>query len=308
MDVERTAIGPMLLVAVDQFESPPLVRDPWAARILPPSWRVPLALCRFGAVRRMLRAVSDKSAPGAWTSLLCRKRYIDDLLREAAGNGLDAVVIVGAGLDTRAYRVDELAGAAIWEVDLPANIEAKSAALRRCFGRIPPTVTLLAMDLDTDDLAEWLANSGFDANMRTFFVLESVTMYLREVAVRRTLQSMAACAVRSRLGFTYFRKDFVDGQCLYGARDSYQRFVVRKGLWKFGIDPRGVADLLVETGWRETEQGEDHRGRPGSREPAPAASVWCGFDRGVLGDRGPSAGHRDADAQRGGDDGRPADA
>ena len=74
--------------------------------------------------------------------------------RKAAQEGLDVVVIVGAGYDTRAYRVTELAGLPIWEVDLARNIAAKNEALERCFGRIPPNVTLVPVDLATDNLTE----------------------------------------------------------------------------------------------------------------------------------------------------------
>ncbi|MCG7609027.1 MULTISPECIES: SAM-dependent methyltransferase [Mycobacterium] len=253
MDVEATALGPTMLVAIDQYSSVPLVHDPYAGRMLPLAWRIPLWLCRFSAVRRALVAASDRSGPGAWISLLCRKRYIDDALRRAAQHGLDAIVIVGAGLDTRAYRVAELAGVPVWEIDLPANIAAKTRALHRCFGHIPANVTLVPMDLAADDLPEQLVNSGFDPTMRTFFIWESVTMYLAEPAVRKTLQSLARCATESRLVFTYFLRDFVDGQAMYGAQAAYQRFVTKKGLWVYGIDPADVAGLLGEYGWQQTE-------------------------------------------------------
>ncbi len=252
--VERTAIGPTMLVAIDQHEHRPILDDRWAARILPRGWRVPIALSRWGMARRAMIAVSDKSAPGAWASLLCRKRYIDDLARTAAREGLDGLVIVGAGYDTRAYRVPELAGLPIWEVDLAHNIAAKAQALRRCFGAIPPRVTLVPVDLETDNLTEQLIANGFDTAMRTFFVWASVTMYLADRVVRETLRQMADCAPGSRLAFTYFRRDFVDGVALYGADAAYERFVVKQKLWTFGLNPDDVSDLLAEYGWRETEQ------------------------------------------------------
>ncbi|KWX25831.1 methyltransferase [Mycolicibacterium wolinskyi] len=252
--VERTAIGPTLIVAIDQHEDPPLVPDPWAQRILPRPWRIPLTLSRFGPVRRAMVAATEQSVPGGWASLLCRKRYIDDLLREAAGRGLDAVVLLGAGYDTRAYRVAELAGMRIWELDLPANIAAKTQALRRCFGRIPANVTLLSVDLETDDVLDQLCRNGFDSNMRTFFVWESVTMYLPDAVVRRTLDSLSGSPVGSCLAFTFFRKDFVDGSNLYGADRAHQKFVAEHGLWKFGVNPDELGGILAEYGWRQIEQ------------------------------------------------------
>lgn len=199
-------------------------------------------------------SATEKLIPGGWISLQCRKRYIDDLLREAVRQGLDAVVILGAGYDTRGYRVDELAGVPVWEVDLPDNIAIKEQALRRCFGRTPPDVTLVPVDFEADDLMDCLSRSGFDTDMRTFFVWESVTMYLSEASVRRTLRALGRSTAGSRLAFTHFRGDFVDGTALHGADAAYQKFVVNRGLWTFGVNPAEVPALLGEYDWHVVEQ------------------------------------------------------
>ena len=81
--VQRTALGPTLIVALDQYSDPPVVPDPWAARILPQRWRIPVRLGRSHAIRRSMIAATEKSVPGGWASLLCRKRYIDDAVGEA---------------------------------------------------------------------------------------------------------------------------------------------------------------------------------------------------------------------------------
>ena len=74
--------------------------------------------------------VTAKRIPGGWAAFLCRKRYVDDQLVNAVTEGIDAVVILGAGYDTRAYRLPELAGIPVCEVDLPGNVARKAAALR----------------------------------------------------------------------------------------------------------------------------------------------------------------------------------
>jgi methyltransferase (TIGR00027 family) len=97
---------------------------------------------------------------------LSRKRYVDDQLVSAVAKGIDAVVILGAGYDTRACRLPELAGIPVCEVDLPGNIARRAAALRRCFGRVPPDIRLLAVDFETDSLAERLGRIGFGPDKR----------------------------------------------------------------------------------------------------------------------------------------------
>jgi methyltransferase (TIGR00027 family) len=251
---DGTALGPMVIVAVDQFESAPLVRDPLAGRLLPASGRAAVALTRWPPLRRAMVSATEKKAAGLWASMLCRKRYLDDQLLDAAAGGLDAVVILGAGFDTRAYRLPELRGIPVCEVDLPAGTARKSAALRKQFGRIPDGVTLVPVDFETQDLREELGRHGFAGGQKTFVVWEAVTQYLTEAAVRRTLEHLTDVAPGSRLGFTYLRRDFLDGTHSYGARAAYDDFVVKRRLWRFGLHPGEVAGLLAEYGWREREQ------------------------------------------------------
>ena len=183
-----------------------------------------------------------------------RKRYIDDQLVSAVAKGIDAVVILGAGYDTRAYRLTELAGIPVCEVDLPTNIARKTAAVRRCFGRVPAGVTLLPVDFETDNLAERLDREGLGPGARIFYVWEAVTQYLTEAAVRQMLTDIGGAAPGSGLAFTFIRKDFLDGQTMFGADSAYQDFVVQHKLWRFGLQPDQVAGFLAEYGWREREQ------------------------------------------------------
>ena len=250
----ETALGPMVIVAAEQHEPSPLIHDLWAQRLLPLSGRIAAGISRWSPARRTLISVTEKKLRGGWASFLCRKRYIDDQLVDAIAKGIDAVVILGAGYDTRAYRLPELAGIPICEVDLPANIARKEVALRRCFGRVPSGVTLLSVDFETDNLAEHLDRAGFGPWARTFYIWEAVTQYLTEQAVRKTLADLGDLAPGSGLAFTYVRKDFLDGEAMYGAPAAYQEFVVKQGLWKFGLYPEQVAKFLAEYGWREREQ------------------------------------------------------
>ena len=133
---EQTAIGPMMIVAADQYEPSPLVHDPWARRIWPTSGRIAASLARWSLVRRAFIAVTERRISGGWANYLSRKRYVDDQLVSAVAKGIDAVVILGAGYDTRAYRLPALAGIPVCEVDLPGNISRKAAAVLRCFGRV----------------------------------------------------------------------------------------------------------------------------------------------------------------------------
>ncbi|ORW04263.1 SAM-dependent methyltransferase [Mycobacterium kyorinense] len=255
----QTAFGPMVLAAIEQHEPPGqrLVDDDLAARFLPGRMRWLVAATRPPLVRRLLVAGMDRGGPGLWSNLACRKRYIADKLDKAL-DGIDAVVVLGAGLDTRAYHLAQHSHIPIFEVDQPVNIARKAATVRRVLGELPRSVRLVAVDFEHDDLLTTLAELGYRTDYRTFFIWEGVTQYLTAAAVRSTLDGLRPVAPGSRLLFTFVRRDFIDGVNLYGARSLYRRVRQRQQLWHFGIQPEEVAAFLDEFGWRLIEQIGPH--------------------------------------------------
>lgn len=163
-------------------------------------------------------------------------------------------VNLGAGFDTRAYRIPGLATIPVFEVDSPENIAAKRAKLQTLSGQIPATVRLVPIDFERQELATVLADYGYRIGAKTFFVWEGVTQYLSEEAIRQTFAFLAQAATGSHLVFTYVRKDFIDGINLYGAGPTYQRFRVKQPLWRFGMNSEQVAAFVSEYGWSEVEQ------------------------------------------------------
>lgn len=252
----KTAIGPMTVVAIEQHEAPRrrIITDPLAHSMLPLGVKAIVRACAVPMVRRAMVNGLDGQAPGMWASFLCRKRYMDDLVAEALTDGLPQVVILGAGFDTRAWRLDVPASASVFEVDLPENIARKRATLRRLLDREQDNVHLVECDFETQPLAETLAGHGYRDQDPTVFVWEAVTQYLTEPAIRGTFEFLATAAPPSRLAFTYIRRDFLDGDNVYGGAAMRRRFVDRQRLWKFGWHPDDVAPFLREYGWAETEQ------------------------------------------------------
>ncbi len=252
----QTAFGPMVIVACEQHvpRGRRLIDDELACRFLPPGLRLIVRACRWQSIRDLLIRTTEKRAPGVWAGMGCRKRYIDEKVVQATEAGVDAVVILGAGLDTRAYRLIAPTGTHTYEIDLPANVAYKRARLEALYGRVPEHVTLVPIDFETDDLGESLAARGFRIQRPAMFVWEAVTQYLTEAGVRRTLAFLSTAAERSRLVFTFVRKDFLDGTNFFGAEKIYQQFVLGYRVWHFGIPPAAVGTLLKDYGWVECEQ------------------------------------------------------
>jgi methyltransferase (TIGR00027 family) len=251
----QTAFGPMVLVALEQSEPPGrrLVDDDLAARFLPAPTRWLVTVTPPNLMRRLAMAVMEREGPGLWASMNCRKRYIADKVTESL-DGIDAVVVLGAGFDTLAYRLAKKTGIPIFEVDQPVNIDRKAAAVQRALGQQPASIRLVPLDFERDDVLNVLAEHGYRPDSRTFFVWEAVTQYLSPEAVDATLERLRRATPGSRLVFTYVRRDFIDGTNLYGADDLYRRFRRRAQLWRFGLPPDEVATFLAGHGWRLAEQ------------------------------------------------------
>lgn len=251
----------MVIAAVEQAhpEGRRLVRDPMAYQFLPAGLKLIVKLARWPLAGELLFRASERRSPGVWGGILCRKRYIDEKLIEALGTGIGAVVNLGAGLDTRAYRLPPLSKVPVFEVDLPENIEYKKSKLQQLFGGVPSHVVLVPVDFLSQDLESVMQTYGYQAGQSSFFIWEGVTQYLPEPAVRKTFEFLANASAGSRMVFTYIRKDFIEGTSRYGLEALYQASRGRGQWWWFGLQPEQVAAFLIEFSWRELEQA-------GSRE------------------------------------------
>jgi methyltransferase (TIGR00027 family) len=252
----QTAYGPMSIVAIEQYypEGQRLIQDELAFQFLPSGLKTLVKLTRWSPLRALMFNLSERRARGVWGGVLCRKRYIDDKFLEAVSAGIQAVVILGAGLDTSTYRLATFGAIPVFEVDLPENIVYKRTKLQELYGGVPAHVTLVPLDLDSQDLASGLASQGYQAEYKSFFIWEAVTQYLGEDGVQKTLSFLAQTKSGSRLVFTYIRKDFIDGTARYGLDALYEAYRVKRQLWHFGLEPKQVAAFLEQYAWKELEQ------------------------------------------------------
>jgi methyltransferase (TIGR00027 family) len=211
----NTGIMPTALVAIEQSfpKSQRVIDDPLAFRMLPFRVKMFVRLLRSRLMRDWLIGLSEKSNPGIWGGLLCRKRYIDEKVM-AFRSEIDALVSLGAGFDTRLFRLPGLSDLPIWEIDQRENIEAKEKRLRRALGSIPTKFKLVTVDFDRDDLGAVIASRGYSSGVRVFFLWEAVTQYLTEQGVRATFDWLGQAQPGSRIIFSYVRKGFLTARTL----------------------------------------------------------------------------------------------
>lgn len=121
----------------------------------------------------------EKLFPGLANSAVARVRYFDDVVKASADEGLEQLVILGAGYDTRAYRIEGLKNIKVFEIDHPETQRVKVDKIKEIFGSLPGYVRYVSLDLESGKLGQSLAENGYDRSGKTFFIMEGLVMYLR---------------------------------------------------------------------------------------------------------------------------------
>ena len=131
---------------------------------------------------------AERLAPGVPGEVLGRTKYIDDSLKTRIDDGIEQLVILGAGYDSRVYRFDGLnPRVKVFEVDHPATQRVKMKRVERLLGRLPDHVVFVPVDFEQEKLHLKLFEKGYDRNKKTFYIWEGVTYYLTAKAVDETL-------------------------------------------------------------------------------------------------------------------------
>ena len=145
-------------------------------------------------------------------SPLCRAAYTEQALKTAALTGTKQYVILGAGLDTFAFREpDFLSKYKVFEVDHPMTQADKQERIARAGWTVPDDLAFIPVDFAKDSLTERLTAAGFDPSVKSFFSWLGVTYYLSAESIEKTLAELSSlCAEGSTLVFDYPDENFFD--------------------------------------------------------------------------------------------------
>jgi methyltransferase (TIGR00027 family) len=135
--------------------------------------------------------------------LVARSRIAEDALASAVERGTRQLVILGAGLDTCAYRAVHGARLRVFEVDFPATQEWKRSMLAAAGIALPQTLVFAPVDFEHQTLADGLAAAGIDRTLPTFFTWLGVVPYLTPGAFEATLRYIADWQSRVQVVFDY---------------------------------------------------------------------------------------------------------
>lgn len=227
-----------------------LFEDPFALKLLPFSWQVLFRLVYLPGLRGVVLSLRERRMPGSLGAILCRTRYIDDVLKRSLEEGLEQVVILGAGFDSRAHRIPGMDQVQVFEIDLPGTRKLKENRLESVLGAVPKNVTLIGMDFDQQDLGDILADAGFQKGKRTLFIWEGVTQYLTAEAVSNTLEFVSdVSGAGSAIVFTYVRRGIIDGTDRPEWMGPFLSFARRVGSpMIFGLDQAELEQYLSDRG------------------------------------------------------------
>ena len=190
---------------------------------------------------------------GARAQVTCRSRYTEEALARAAGRGVTQYVVLGAGLDSFAYRSGGLAGGRrvrVFEVDHPVTQDWKRRALAHARVTVPGGVTFVPADLAADALPGLLVTAGFDSSAPALVSWLGVTMYLTGDAIAATLGALGDLAPGSEVIADYMLPAELrdDAGAVYGSLVG-QAAAERGEPWLSCLAPEEMADLARAAGF-----------------------------------------------------------
>ncbi|MGB8916331.1 MAG: class I SAM-dependent methyltransferase [Candidatus Sulfotelmatobacter sp.] len=227
----------------------------------------PLALRIIGAeAENELRSnpKEDHAFSRAFRAFMAaRSRFAEDELARAVAHGVRQYVVLGAGLDTFAYR-NPHSGLRVFEVDHPATQAWKHERLQAAGIAIPPSLTFVPIDFEGQTLADGLGQSGFNGSAAAFFSWLGVTPYLTREACLVTLSFIAKMPVGSGVVF-----DFAVDPALLNLGQRMALKALSKRVAAVGepfqlfFDPEKLQGELKGMGFRRTEflQGKELNAR-----------------------------------------------
>ncbi|MEV4238471.1 MULTISPECIES: SAM-dependent methyltransferase [unclassified Nocardia] len=185
--------------------------------------------------------------------LAARARFAEDTVADAVATGTRQVVILGAGLDTFAYR-NPHPDVRVFEVDHPDTQEWKRQQLDSAGIELPASLTFAPVDFESQTLAAGLAAAGFDRTRPAVFVWLGVIMYLTRDTILDTLRFVAGQATPVRLVFDYLYPASASTPEEMDHRTARADLVASIGEpWLSFFTADEIANILLETGFDQLD-------------------------------------------------------
>ncbi|WP_232919566.1 class I SAM-dependent methyltransferase, partial [Pseudomonas syringae] len=241
----RTAFQVAELRAAHQLLDEPIIfNDPLALPILGEQAATDLRQYPFQS--------NDLHARGIRAVVVTRSRLAEDELKKFVHSGVKQYVVLGAGLDTFALRNTYLEeGLHVFEVDHPSTQEWKRSLLKEASIKVPDSLTFVAVDFESNTLAEELQKAGFRADQPAFFSWLGVTIYISQEAILDTLTFVASLPKGSGVIFDYGVTPTLLDPIENAIGDHLVSLIGQLGEpWKTWLDPAVIEHELQSIGFQ----------------------------------------------------------
>jgi methyltransferase (TIGR00027 family) len=242
---ERAAIWRALHQTLDA--APKILDDPIAPLLIDLASETTKAYIAW--VESMTRPVKSPFRTG----FVMRSRYTEDCLAESLVRRVGQYVILGAGLDTFAYRQPAWAGSLrIYEVDHPSSQEWKRERLEAAKVRVPENLIFAPIDFETSSLREGLSASGLDFRTPSFFSLLGVTAYLTAETIESIFSFVLSLPSGSEIVFDFIVPDDLMPANEAGVFATIASFVAQRGEpWLTRLRPEELKSRLGALGFSQ---------------------------------------------------------
>jgi methyltransferase (TIGR00027 family) len=234
-----------------RYDRPAIFEDKFAIDLTSRGWR--LIVNTPPLYRLVTRLTGTASARGTF---MARARYTEEKLESAMRDGVGQYVILGAGLDSFAWRRRDLIGKLrVFEIDHPASQAAKRRRLHGLGVPVPENLEFIAVDFGRETVAEALARSHYRPNHRAFFSLLGTVQYISREALMNTLRSIAITAAPgSELVLSYVQPRRLVEPAQLSPYDRVTRFAARQGEPLVSLyDPAELAAEVCAVGYELVE-------------------------------------------------------
>ena len=223
--------------------------DPLAIHFLPQDW-----VALMGEQETLMAFMEEKKKefPGVNGAVVSRVRFIDDIVVESLEKGLEQLVILGAGYDSRAYRIHgSQQRVVVFEVDDPATQQDKLVKLQKALSETPSNVRFVPINFSTDSLTSRLGGYGYNPSKKTLFILEGLVPYLPIEAFESLLASIAGDEkAEHSIVFDYLPPDVIDGSSpLTEGRNMYREVKNHGERFRLGFERSQLEKFLLEKGF-----------------------------------------------------------
>ncbi|MCW4013214.1 MAG: SAM-dependent methyltransferase [Candidatus Bathyarchaeota archaeon] len=223
-----------------------------AAKMVP--WFVRL-LIKNGFIRKSLLSVM--APKGAYEYVIARTKYIDAVFDQAVSDGVEQVLIFGAGFDSRSIRLlPNDSPVKVFEVDAPVTQQAKMNRLEEIGIGLPENTVYVGVDFNKEAPEQRLVENGFQYGKHCLFILEGLLMYLDEDAVDETMNLIKRInGPESRIVFDYIYSSVLrHEEKHYGDEDLHKNVEDVGEPWGFGVEEGSIGEYLSEHGFRIVEE------------------------------------------------------